>query len=239
VPAALGLESVAARRFAANSPCRGRRRLTVDNAGAACCHCRMRRLAFLGTLLAVLGGPSAGAQDCLIATGQAAHAAIVVAPELAGQLSDALADLRRCIALMTGADIPVSSEPVPGKASLRICAEPLPADAPGSQDLAKLNTEGFVLRVRGVDAWLCARTELGAQHAIYWLLEQWGCRWLFPGDAGEVVPRVDRLSVAASMETDQQPFFLMRSLWYNFATFLTEGVTRDRDAWMRRNRMVY
>ena len=167
------------------------------------------------------------------------HAVLVYPREPSARVAEAIQELQHYVRRMSGAEVRLADRSLPGFGSLHLRVEAHGDTVPDPEALGALNPEGFIIRVGDGEAWLCGRSELGLQHAVYWLLEQWGCRWLFPGKAGEVVPSSPTLRVDRAMETDQQPHFLMRFLWYNHAPLLPEGVHRDRLAWQRRNRLEF
>ena len=196
-----------------------------------------------GILLLIFLGSRISAVECWVAREGKPTAVIIRPGSSATDLSDSIAELQSLIQRMSGAQVELSQAPTAGSGSLWLLTEAdLPqfgSSLPDTSQLRALNAEGFIIRVGDGQAWLVGRTELGLQHAIYWLLEQWGCRWLFPGKAGEVVPSSPALSITSEMQTTQQPRFLMRNLWYNYASWLPEGIMVDYRLWIRRNRMQY
>lgn len=97
--------------------------------------------------------------------------------------------------------------------------------------------EAFTLSVQGGRAYLIGQTDLAVQHGTSWLLEQWGCRWLFPGKAGEVVPQRPNVTITRSMETIQEPWALMRRIWYGWGGRMPKDVQQAYRNWLRRNRL--
>ena len=178
-------------------------------------------------------------QQAVVTQNGEAKAVIVYSREPSERIALAIEELQRFIQQMSGASVDLRRGPDPGWHSLHLRVLEHGDPTPDDRALSALNPEGFIIRVSDGEAWLCGRSELGLQHAVYWLLEQWGCRWLFPGRAGEVVPASRTLTIDRSMETDQQPHFLMRNIWYNYGSYLPESVRQDRRHWMRRNRLDY
>ena len=200
----------------------------------------LRLLRFLlAPLVAAFAAPYTAAQDCVVVEAGLAKATVVVEEGLSSRIGEALGDFQEFVQRMSGARLEVSPAPWPGLAALRlqVGAEGLPAE--DRKALQALNVEGFVLRVRDGQAWVCGASDLGVQHGLYWLLEQWGCRWLFPGADGEVVPEGPTLIARRDFQTAQQPFFLMRYIWYNFGNLLTPQIRKDLATWERRNRLAY
>ncbi len=179
------------------------------------------------------------AQDCLIVENGKPRAVIVYPGVPSARLSEAINELQSYIYIMSKAQIELKQAPQIGLNTLWLLTESMASQVPNASSLKGLNVEGFIIRVEGDQAWLYGRSELALQHAIYWLLEKWGLRWLFPGEAGEVVPSVHTLFVKKEMETAQQPRFLMRSIWYNWYSWLPEKVKEDYELWMKHNRLDY
>ncbi len=226
----------------------------------------LRRLLIVSLLLAA---NLLAAEECRIVRERKPLAVIVPSTAPTLSLAAAVEDLRVCIERMTTARVEVRPQPEAGLGvlwllteadlasphadsagrppSLPTSASATPAVAPAASTtgppdtgaLRPLNAEGFIIRADRGQAWLIGKTPLGLQHAIYWLLEQWGCRWLFPGEAGEVIPNVAELAVTPEMQTAQQPRFLMRYLWYDYGNLLTDPIRRDWQLWTRRNRLEY
>jgi len=92
-----------------------------------------------------------------------------------------------------------------------------------------LHEEGFVLRTVGDDLLLSGRSERGLLFAVYHFLEQvLGCRWLVPGELGEVVPQRATISVPP-LNVVENPAFDLR--WF--------GVSGQEEGqeWAVRNRL--
>lgn len=102
--------------------------------------------------------------------------------------------------------------------------------------------EAFAIRTEKNRLLLIGATELGASHAAFRFLEHLGCRWFFPAQEWEVVPKLRTLSVTLD-ETDR-PRILARRIWYGYGAFADKGHPRgsstqkDYQAWARHNRMA-
>ncbi len=59
--------------------------------------------------------------------------------------------------------------------------------------------QGFEVDVDGKRILLRAHTSLGLRNAIYYLLDRWGCRWVMPGELGECIPEVEKLSLPSGV----------------------------------------
>lgn len=61
--------------------------------------------------------------------------------------------------------------------------------------LDDLGAEGFVLKTTGNVVIVAGKDDLGLRHATYSFLEALGCRYLWPGELGKVIPRRETLRV--------------------------------------------
>ena len=63
--------------------------------------------------------------------------------------------------------------------------------------------------------------EGGSLNAVYHLLRSLGVRWFMPGEVGEVVPRMDTVSIDnLERDTTIRPDYPLRySNWYNYSGF--------------------
>ena len=195
-----------------------------------------RRFGIAATFLLV--SAALQAQQVFITQDGVPRSVIVYAGESA-MVQQAIGELQRYIRQISGAELQLRQDPDPSFSTLHLIIQGDGDCIPDGQALSGLNQEGFIFRVSNDEALLAGRSELGLQHAVYWLLEQWGCRWLFPGQAGEVVPHSPTLLLDRSMETDQQPYFLMRELWYNYSSYLPESSKQDLIQWEKHNRLEY
>ncbi|MGV3773184.1 MAG: DUF4838 domain-containing protein [Verrucomicrobiales bacterium] len=99
--------------------------------------------------------------------------------------------------------------------------------------------EAFVIRTEPHRLRLIGATELGASHAVFALLEHFGCRWFFQTPEWEVIPQRSDLKVR--LRLDDRPAILARRIWYGGGFFEPGGESRpvkDYIAWARHNRMA-
>jgi len=97
-----------------------------------------------------------------------------------------------------------------------------------------LGDEGFVIRSEDGSLYLLAAQPLGLQHAVTTFLHELGCRWFFPGETWEIVPR--RETIAGAWDLRQAPSFTsQRRIWYGFGAYPKNAA--DKEAWDRHNRM--
>ncbi len=82
------------------------------------------------------------------------------------------------------------------------------ADDPSRDAFRVKASDGLVL--------LGGASDFGASHAIYAMLEQLGCAWVMPGEAGEIIPKLDTV-VVADGDIQEMPSFAIRDLYYGSA----------------------
>ena len=140
-----------------------------------------------------------------------------------------VADLVRCVRVMTGVAIPrdKTSHDLPfyiGEASE---FSELGVEVPS------LEKEQFLLRVTPEAVYLIGGSSLGTQHGIYTILRDWGCRWIMPGKIGECLPQRSALSLPVQERTEG-PDFRFRQIWYAYGSSPDGGrrraVARDATA---------
>jgi hypothetical protein len=148
------------------------------------------------------------------------------------RVHDAVPDLVRCLQQMSGATFPVSTVDAPADGPALLIGSPDRLGLVGET----LRGEEFLIRSHGGRIYLAASTELGLSHAIYALLDRLGCRWYFPGDLWEIVPRSPRLALA--IDERQGPDFPdVRLCVFVYAT-KSPALRRATADWNRRNRMT-
>ncbi len=171
------------------------------------------------------------------------RAVIVTAAQPSASATRAADELRHFIALMSGAELPLyaGAEDVPrrerGRPRLLVghsdAVRQLGVAPPAGQDL-DATREGFLLRTIGSDVVIAGNEEAfyrGTEYAVYELLERLGCRWYFPGEFGQVVPRQGTISIP-DLDLQQAPSFVVRNIW--MSGWADE--TGDHGDWLIRNK---
>ena len=162
----------------------------------------------------------------------------------------------------TGAKLPIAKESERPRDGVRVFVGGCQATAEAGIGIAGLAPNGFVLKLvgdrfflvggdsEGHPAWILHsnRTRVGTLFAVYEFLEKHlGCRWLWPGQLGEMIPRRRDIVVDAWDQTGAPAFIHTRwrdggrtvagtEGWAsrkNRSRFLTE-----QGKWLRRNRFA-
>ena len=84
------------------------------------------------------------------------------------------------------------------------------------RDPAKLDPGKIAARGRGTDQRSLARSERATAFGVYEFLERFaGCRFYFPGEMGEIVPKADAIRVPDGTLIERAPAFTQRSVSLN------------------------
>lgn len=131
-------------------------------------------------------------------------------------LAVSIIDLQEHLQKMSGAmvEIVVTDDPkqvqkpaiVVGTLANRMGAAPDKVGDDPSRDAFRVKAgDGLVL--------LGGASDYGASHAIYAMLEELGCDWVMPGEAGEVIPKRDTVAVPDG-DIQEVPSFAIRNPYY-------------------------
>lgn len=169
-----------------------------------------------GLALAILCG-CATADVTLVQDGQPV-ASIVTADSPTRSAREAARALQDYLLRITGAELPIVAEAnAPEGARILVGASGLTAAL--GYDPAQLALEQSIVRVHdgnlvviGDDEKPTGGALYGTRHAAYMLLNELGCRWLWPGEVGTVIPQQTTLTVAAGLSLDWTPQLLKRGL---------------------------
>ena len=222
-----------------------------------------------GTATAVLltmAAPWAGAADFVIARDGRPAATIVVAAEAQESNRFAAEELRGFVKRMSGAELPLvtDGETIEGPKILvgrSRLTDALKLDIP-TGFTKKLKEEGFIIKTVGDslvlagndngpfralsanDPYSFTNVYKGTLFAVYEVLDRLGCRWYYPGEFGEIVPRKATLTLPAADETIR-PSFAVRGFWYGVRPAQSQATNFNVKAfhsmmslWMVRNRFL-
>ncbi len=199
-------------------------------------HASLARISLLClAILACACGAQAGL--VIVKDGQP-KSVIVVAAKPTPTARHAAEELQRFVELMSGAKLPIQ----PDSASLPAGAPMLLVGRstftaglklPAGEDRERTR-EGFVLQTRRNALVLAGNEDAeyhGTEYAVYELLNRLGCRWYFPGDFGQVVPRSPTIEVP-DLDVSQKPSFVVRNIWASGWADRAPGL----DEWLLRNK---
>jgi hypothetical protein len=203
---------------------------------------------FLVSILAVAVFPAslfAQQEDPLVLV-EEGHpvASIVIAASPSAQSLQAARALQSAIAKISGASLPIRSEllRIGGNQILvgpSLRTESLGIEIP-SGVTPQMNEEGFVVKRVG-DYLVLAGNEdwnySGTLYAVHDFLEDLGCRWYFPGEYGEVLPRLATIEVG-QIEKIEHPSFRFRNLWYSGWFPVSATDRADLTDWYGRNKLA-
>jgi hypothetical protein len=154
---------------------------------------------------------------------------VIIAPHRSSRvLQPAINDLKHYLGLMTGRKIEIADNAAAGQFPVYIgnvrqnnyLKEIAPA--------MKQGIDGFVLDIKPDGIHIFSSRDRGAGNGIYELLERLGCRWLFAGRYGEVVPRLREQIILTVGQTIDRPAFSIREMYMAWG--------RERHDWFRRTR---
>ncbi len=170
------------------------------------------------------------AADLTLVRDGAPAAQIVIPADAHEFVTRAAEELSGYVQKISGAELPVVTEPVAGVTQI-ILGAPDEAWATGA-DLATLTFDGFVAECDGSRLVLAGYLPEGTINAVYWWLEELGVRWFIPTDLGENVPELATITVA-DMKTHIEPRFACRR---NHG--IDTSIVPDGDVWRQRVRIT-
>ncbi|MFA6568190.1 MAG: DUF4838 domain-containing protein [Victivallales bacterium] len=93
--------------------------------------------------------------------------------------------------------------------------------------------EGYVLRTVGNDIYIVGNQDVfyrGTAYGCYAFLERLGCRWYFPGDWGEVIPKSATVAVP-ELNVESHPDFPVRHVWMDGFMSMTPAQHKEFKQW--------
>ena len=107
-------------------------------------------------------------------------------PILAGSVEQPVKELQAYLKRMSGAELAIE----PAKRGAAGVHVGLAKDFPWVtfDDIESLGPEGFLLKSDGKSLYVVANAPAGVAYGVWFLLQQLGCRWFFPGQVWEDVP---------------------------------------------------
>lgn len=197
----------------------------------------------LALIIGALLAPNASADLALVENGKA-RATIVLGANASETARQAASELQTYVERISGARLEIRNEyeAVSGPRIFIGSGEAVKAeglDVP-SGFTSRMKEEGYVIRTMGRDLVLAGNEEdpyRGTLFAVYDLLEGLGCRWFFPGPFGEVIPKLDTITVK-DVNRIERPDFRFRNIWYSGWMPVRPEDSKNFAQWMDRNRMT-
>lgn len=146
-----------------------------------------------------------------------------VVPQGGAQLGTSIAEFAAYFQQMTGSALPRAAGQ--GLVPIRLVVEP--------DRQSDLGLQGCAIDVSSDGVVLTAPRRLGLQNGLFTLLDEWGCRWMMPGELGEVIPKRESLSLETGVRVIK-PAYGQESVYS-----LHRGDMKQVGDWLRRNRMGY
>ena len=153
------------------------------------------------------------------------------------------AELQRLIEVVTGARLPLVSDPTPALKQIIVGVHPMSAVG---IDAARLEPDAFEIRAKNGQIQLLGRDDdspeflyvgsgqKGASAGTYFAVIEFarkflGVEWFMPGPFGEEAPIRKGLAVPADLQISEKPFFPMR-----FVTLASKVNYKEMERWGRR-----
>ncbi len=144
---------------------------------------------------------------CIVTAGSPTPAARLAAQELQWHLQQ-----------ISGAELPIITEADDPQGTRILVGDSDLTTALG-YDSSQLDLEQAIVRVHGTDLVLIGDDEkpsgrdlMGTRHAAYMLLEHLGCRWLWPGELGTVIPERATVTVPDDLSLEWTPRLTKRGI---------------------------
>ena len=204
------------------------------------------RLWFGCVALQVMGACYASSPPLTLVEDGQARCVIVLPPEPAKFEQIAADEIVHFLERISGARVPVATagDAEPADSPVRILVGSAAVSAIDDLEVDRALDDrrdvlscrdGFVLRVEDRAVALAGLRPTGTLYAAYELLERLGCRWYWPGELGQVVPKRTTIQIHP-FETAQRPSFDLRSISFTGGIGLNRDAPQALDQWTRRNR---
>jgi len=174
------------------------------------------------------------------------RAVIVLGENPSAQARQAAAELQTILRRISGAELPVAEAPPAAPGAKVLVGQGAGREAAAQVGLplptglkADFNDEGYVIAT-GPDTLILAGNETepyqGTFYAVYDLLHGLGCRWFFPGEFGEVIPKLETVTISPTRRT-VRPELRVRDIWYSGHLPVSGAQAQEFAVWKRRNRL--
>ena len=197
------------------------------------------------TALAVLALSVASPADVTIVREGKPLGVILVDPNATDQAKGAAAEFQSFIERMSGAKLPIITDGS-GASGVKVIigqgseAKKMEPNIPGGFS-ASFNEEGFVIKTADTVVLLAGNETSpyeGTYYAVYDCLQRLGCRWYFPGEFGEIVPRKTTITLP-DLSMRLKPDFRVRDIWYSGFIASSPEQQEEFQVWKRRNKLTH
>jgi len=161
--------------------------------------------------------------DLQLAHGRRASVEIVIPVDAHSALEIAAGELRRCVAEMCGAQLPIRQAELPANS---LVIRP-PGRSGHELPDAPVEADGYALLPVNGQLAVRARRPRGVLFGVYDLLQTLGCRWFEPGERAEVITAQSRPAVPLEARIES-PRFTLRGLVHGYHPQLVEWMARNR-----------
>ena len=158
-------------------------------------------------------------------------------------------DIAAYLGKMSGTEVRLinEGEPIPDGVKVRIyvghteAAEKAGVEFPSGCDTTPREDlweeEGYVVKTKGGNIYIGGNQDgdyIGTAYGCYAFLKKLGCRWYFPGEWGEVIPKRTTISVPP-LDLKSSPDFAVRDLGYSGWVKFSKEESREFAAFCIRN----
>jgi len=158
-------------------------------------------------------------------------------PIVAGSVEEPVDELRSYLGRIVGEEFPLAEGRQKDGGIYVGLFDDFPWMSAYAANTERVGKEGFWLIADEDEneVYVLAGQPLGVQHGVASLLHELGCRWFFPGEVWEVVPRKKSVFLASRSRSFAPDFPTQRRIWYGYGAY---GPCReDWEDWGRHNRM--
>ena len=186
-------------------------------------------IAVIVVFLCISGTHAIGSEEKVICYREHMITPYILIPEKNSEIVKvAIRDLQYYLIRLTEKKIEVTSNSIRNKFPIYI------GDIRSNRNLKNIapdfepGIDGYVLDITPKSIHIYAKSDRGIANGIYELLERMGVRWLFPGEYGEVLPKVKNTISLTVGRTIDKPVFAIREVHTPW--------NGDHRAWSRRNK---
>ena len=160
----------------------------------------------------------------------AGNAQVAIAPRAPGPVQFAAEEMTNFLSRVLGKPVPIVRRINPAKATIVLGTNAWSAAA--GVDISKLRVDGYLMKTAGNALYIAGKDsnnsigycrgnvhfDRGTMMGAYAFLEKYaGCRFYFPGELGEIVPRRDSITVPSNLDVTDAPAFAERKYSYHNA----------------------